>query len=103
MNVTVGQSLVSSVDETKIVVIRAPQVDIDLTCGGAAMIPDGQVAPTTEGSVLPGHDAGSLLGKRYVHEGLGMELLVTRGGSGSLAVNGEILSTKAAKPLPSSD
>jgi hypothetical protein len=44
-----------------------------------------------------------LLGKRYVHEAAGLEVLCTKAGDGSLTVAGELLPQKDAKPLPSSD
>jgi len=43
------------------------------------------------------------LGKRYSDESLGLELLCTKAGPGPLAVNGNELTIKDAKPLPSSD
>jgi hypothetical protein len=44
-----------------------------------------------------------LLGKRYVDTGGTLELLCTKAGAGTLAVGGEALVLKSAKPLPSSD
>jgi hypothetical protein len=46
---------------------------------------------------------GSLLGKRYSDDELGLELLCTKGGEGTLAVNGTPLPLRDAKPLPASD
>ena len=46
---------------------------------------------------------GTILGKRYVDESSKLECLCTRAASGSLAIGTEPLSTKEAKPLPSSD
>jgi hypothetical protein len=43
------------------------------------------------------------LSKRYSEESLGLELLCTKAGAGPLAVNGQQLTIKNAKPLPSSD
>ena len=57
----------------------------------------------TRGTVDGGHAEGTLLGKRYVHEASGLELLCTKPGEGSLAVDGAALPLKEAKPLPSSD
>ncbi len=97
-----GQSLASSVDATTIVVVRAPASDILLTCGGADMIPGRE--PGGDGSsVDPAHTGGALLGKRYVDEGLGLEVLCTKSGVGRLEVNGTVLPIKSAKPLPASD
>jgi hypothetical protein len=47
--------------------------------------------------------AGTLLGKRYADEAAGLEVLCTKGGEGSLSVNGSLLVLREAKPLPSSD
>ena len=43
------------------------------------------------------------MGKRYVDEAGTVELLCVKAGKGSLAIDGTILRTKDAKPLPSSD
>jgi hypothetical protein len=54
-------------------------------------------------SLVDGLQAGSILGKRYTDEGGSLQVLVTKGGQGTLAVAGVALSVKAAAPLPSSD
>jgi hypothetical protein len=91
----------SAVCETEVVVVRAGEADVDLRCGGHPMLP------------VPGADAasalaiietsGTLLGKRYLHEDSGTELLCTRAGEGGLSVGDEVMPIKAAKALPSSD
>jgi hypothetical protein len=43
------------------------------------------------------------MGKRYANEELGLELLCTRSGQGTIAVNGLPLTQMAPKKLPSSD
>ena len=43
------------------------------------------------------------MGKRYVDDEIGIELLCTRSGSGALTVDGRVLTLKGAKPLPASD
>ncbi len=48
-------------------------------------------------------DGGTLLGKRYVDEQTGLEVLCTKPGTGSLAADGRPLTIKAPKPLPASD
>ena len=54
-----------------------------------------------------GHDGasgeGTLLGKRYVDDDAGLELLCTKAGPGTLHCDGRPLGLKGAKPLPSSD
>jgi hypothetical protein len=44
-----------------------------------------------------------LLGKRYVHQASGLELLCVKPGAASLSVDGELLPLKSAKQLPASD
>jgi hypothetical protein len=43
------------------------------------------------------------LGKRYVDEAGTIEVLCTKPGDGALALDGQPLEVKSAKPLPSSD
>ena len=103
MKLRAGQTLHSGVDEATVVVIRAPQDDVTVTYGGAAMLTD---KPTDKASATAGAATGSdglLLGKRYANEDLGIELLCTKPGAGTLEVNGVPLPLKEAKPLPASD
>lgn len=55
------------------------------------------------GAPAPGFDAGAPMGKRFEDPALGLEVLVSKAGAGSLAVDGTLLEIKGAKPLPSSD
>jgi len=57
----------------------------------------------TGGALAPGFDAGAPMGKRFEDPSLGLEVLVSKAGAGSLAVDGTLLEIKGAKPLPSSD
>jgi hypothetical protein len=101
--VAVGQTLRSVTDTTTVIVVRAPAADVEITCGGAAMVDTrADVAPERL-PADPSLAAGTLLGKRYEDRAATIELLCTRGGPSSLAVNGELLVIKAAKPLPASD
>ncbi|WP_019875981.1 hypothetical protein [Sporichthya polymorpha] len=103
MRAAIGQTLASIVDATTVVVVRWPDADVDLTCGGAPMIdPKGPDAGATA-ELDPAQSAGAQLGKRYVADGLDLELLCTKAGTGTLAVNGAALAIKTAKPLPASD
>jgi hypothetical protein len=81
MELKPGTKLSSAVCETQVIVVRAPSSEVELGCGGAALTDDGQ----------PG--SGDL----------GLELLCTRGGAGTLTCNGVALAIKGAKPLPASD
>lgn len=96
-----GSRLESQVCDTQVIVIRATDALAGLCCGGAPMVALGD--EKSAGAVLdPGFAAGATLGKRYVHDS-GAEILVTRGGAGTLAVDGAPLGVKNAKPLPASD
>ena len=64
----------------------------------------GLAAVTPPGAALnPAHADGTLLGKRYGDEDLGLEILCTKAGEGSLSIGNVPLPVKGAKPLPSSD
>ena len=43
------------------------------------------------------------MGKRFADEGSGIEVLCSKGGAGSLAIDGQALGAKDAKKLPASD
>ena len=92
----------SAVCSTEVMVIAAPGGDVDLQCGGTAMIGMQDEAPAGA-SIDAGASGGSQLGKRYVNEAGDIELLCTKPGDGSLALGAEVLVLKEAKPLPSSD
>ncbi len=98
-----GLRLRSQVCTTEVIVVRPSTDDIDLQCGGAAMVAVG--TQVTQGvSPAEGLDSGTLLGKRYTTEDLNpLELLVTKQGAGTLTSGGTPLVLKEAKPLPSSD
>lgn len=102
MELKIGQRLRSQVDETELVVVRAPAGSIELTCGGHPMIE--QAATPADGlNLVEGEASGVQLGKRYADAAQTVELLVTKAGRGSLGLNGEVLVPKVAKPLPASD
>jgi len=103
MRPRVGQMLASTVDTTAVVVVRCPDSELDITCGGAAMTEANGPGPAATGTADPDQMGGSLLGKRYADEDLGLELLCTKPGQGTLALNGVPLPLKTAKPLPASD
>ncbi|MFC8516067.1 hypothetical protein [Streptomyces sp. NPDC057257] len=103
MRPRVGQMLASTVDTTAVIVVRCPDEDLEITCGGAAMAEGNGPGPAAGGTPDPGLMGGALLGKRYADEDLGVELLCTKPGPGTLAVNGVPLPVKSAKPLPASD
>jgi hypothetical protein len=89
-------------DTTEVVVVRAPDMEVDVRCGGLPFEPMEGATPRTAG-VQPGFGQGSLLGRRYADEDLGLELLCTKSGPASISLGSEILGPKTSKPLPSSD
>lgn len=95
-----GARFKSAVCETQVMVIKASAGEHMLQCGGADM-----VAPTATGSGTLDAALGSesLIGKRYVNADESVELLCTKGGQGSLVLNGAAMEVKQAKQLPSSD
>jgi hypothetical protein len=101
MRLKPGLRLRSAVDTTEVIAVRAPGAEVDLRCGGAPMVAAG--GDEAGGSLDPAWSEGTLLGKRYADEALGLELLCTKAGEGSLSVDGVALPMKDAKPLPASD
>lgn len=102
MDLKPGQKLHSAVCDAQFVVVRAPEEPVELGCGGAPLLADGEEAPA--GAALDGSlGDGALIGKRYADEATGLELLCSKGGSGAVTVNGAPLALKGAKPLPASD
>jgi hypothetical protein len=96
-----GTRLESQVCETQVVIVRAVEGIEHLRAGGAPMIAIG--AERNSGLELdPTMAQGNSMGKRYV-DGTGIEVLVTRSGSGTLAIGDTALTVKAATPLPASD
>ena len=121
-----GQQLVSAVDSTAVIVIRAPEAEGTLTCGGVAMaVPDhagpaqagppqagppqagppqaGPAQPVAAAEPDPSLMGGTQIGKRYVDEADTIQVLCTKAGNGTLALDGKPLVLQAAKPLPASD
>ena len=103
MKPRVGQTLASTVDGTTVIVVRAPQSELAITCGGAAMVDPKSGGAAAAGNADPEQMSGTQLGKRYADDELGLEVLCTKAGQGTLAVDGRPLSVKGAKPLPASD
>ena len=97
-----GSRIKSAVCSTEAMVIAAPDANVEVSCGGVAVIEIG-AEPPEGASINPDAAKGTALGKRYVNEAGDLELLCTKPGDGSLGIGGTLLSTKDAKPLPSSD
>ncbi len=102
MDLKAGSRIRSAVCATEAMVIQAPDGDVDVRCGGAPMLPLGE-DPSGDTSLDPAAKGGTQIGKRYVDEGVTIELLCTKPGEGSLSLGATPLALKEAKPLPSSD
>jgi hypothetical protein len=103
MKLQLGQMLASPVDATTVIVVRAPGTEIDLTCAGVEMWDPRSEQEPPSGTADPAQLGGSGFGKRYADHDLGLELLCTKAGQGSIAVNGVPLQVATARALPSSD
>lgn len=97
-----GARLKSAVCDTEIMVIRAAAGDHDLRCGGQPML---ELSATRDPALRLAQPAGggTFVGKRYVDTGDSIEILCTKSGAGTLALEGAPLVVKQTKPLPSSD
>ena len=102
MELKPGSRWKSAVCDVEAVVVRPPSGPVTLACGGHPMVAHGAERPA--GLTLSADQAGgSQLGKRYVDEDSGLEVLCSKGGAGSLTVDGRPIALKEAKKLPSSD
>jgi hypothetical protein len=101
VQVKAGMRLRSVVCATEVIVVKAPATDVDLRCGGQALIAMGATVPG--GSADPDFAEGTKMGKRYSDSEGTLELLCTKPGMGSLSLGTEIIAVKDAKALPSSD
>jgi len=102
MDLKPGSRWASQVCATEVVVVRSSTGPVSLECGGHPMTPVGEER-SADLSLDPAFADGSLIGKRFADPDSGLELLVTKAGEGSLAVDGISIPLKEAKPLPSSD
>jgi hypothetical protein len=102
MELKPGSRWKSAVCDAQMVVVRPPNTVGTLQCGGAPVLPQAD-ATAPSGDVDAAHANGVLIGKRYVDETSGIEVLGAKPGKGSLAFDGRPLTLKEAKPLPASD
>ena len=101
MELTAGSRWKSAVCDTEVVIVRPPEGEHALGCGGADMVPlDAQKSGGAPDAALAG---GTQMGKRYAEETSGIEVLCTKAGEGTLTLDGTPVAIKGAKPLPSSD
>jgi hypothetical protein len=103
MSTRVGARLRSSVCDTEVVVVRSTSEELDLRCGGSPLLPLTAELPREKPPIDPAFESGTLLGKRYVDEAEGIEVLCTKPGRGTLALGETPLQVARAKPLPASD
>lgn len=101
MELKAGTRLQSQVCATQIIVVKAPDGDLDITCGGVAMVEPG--TDGEGGTAVDGLTAGSAMGKRYVNDDESLEVLCTKPGDGSVGIGVTALELKEAKALPASD
>ena len=102
MELIVGSRWRSAVCDTEMIVIRAPDNDIVLECGGHAVI----ACDATHSSGLeldPQFAGGTGVGKRFAAADNGIEVLATKAGKGTIAAGGVPIPLRGAKPLPASD
>ncbi|MET0951730.1 MAG: hypothetical protein ABWX57_00480 [Aeromicrobium sp.] len=98
-----GQRLRSQVCTTEVIVVRHGDGSVHPTCGGLPMLPAGADA-ATDAAGDPALMNGSAIGKRYTSESdAAFEVLVTKGGDGTLGDGRTPLVLREAKPLPASD
>jgi hypothetical protein len=97
-----GARLRSQVDSIELVVVRPIPGEVELTCGGHPMV-DIKAEPVTNLAILASSTGGTPQGKRYTLGDTGLEILVTKAGTGALAIGAEQLVLKEARPLPASD
>jgi hypothetical protein len=102
-DVSVGQRLRSQACATEVIVVRVPDHQVELTCGGHPMATDPAIGVGTANDASAASGGGTRLGKRYVDEPTGLEVLCVKPGGGTVAADGRDLTLKSAKPLPASD
>lgn len=98
MTIQPGAKLVCPACPTEVVVVQPPSTEVALTCGGV-----GLVSPDDARDASHDSGEGAALGKRYVDETAGIEVLCSKPGQGALACDGRDMPIKGAKPLPASD
>jgi hypothetical protein len=97
-----GQTLKSPINDRMVIVVRAPADEIEITCIGVPLYDPKREEPTL-GTPDAADTGETQIGKRYADGDLGLELLCTKPGPGTVAANGVPLPSKAAKQLPASD
>jgi hypothetical protein len=102
MELKPGSRWKSAVCDTEVVVVRAVKEPAELQCGGHAMVSHNTDKPAGL-AMSAAFAAGTQPGKRFADEASGLEVLCTKGGAGSLSIDGRAIAAKEAKKLPASD
>lgn len=102
MKINAGMRIKSAVCSMEAVVIKAPSAGENILCGGQVMVQMSDAKPDVAPLAQAQH-GHALIGKRYVDEESGLELLCSKQGFGALEFEGRELILKQPKPLPSSD
>jgi len=102
MELKPGSRWKSAVCDTEVVVVRAVKDPAQLECGGQAMVAHNAEKPAGL-AISPDFSGGTQPGKRFADEVSGLEILATKGGAGSLSIDGRAIGAKEAKKLPASD
>jgi hypothetical protein len=97
-----GARFISTACTAQAAIVRPPNTEGVITCGGAPMVALGTPAAGPPTLTAP-QEGQALAGKRYFDEASGLEVLCTKGGFGAFAFNGRPLPMKEAKRLPASD
>ncbi|MET0183494.1 MAG: hypothetical protein ABW199_11460 [Caulobacterales bacterium] len=102
MELKPGSRWKSAVCDTEIVIVRPAKGDVSLECGGYPMV--AQTAEKPAGLTMKSEfSGGTLMGKRYADPDTGVEALCSKGGAGTLGIDGRAIQLQEAKKLPASD
>lgn len=98
MKLIPGLRLYSAVSPIEILVVRAPEDEVELTCGGVLMQTVAASSAATESA-----EGQTVLGKRYTDIESSLEFLCVKAGNGTISVDGRPVEVRSAKALPASD
>ena len=98
----------SAVCDTEVVVVRAPAGPVTFRIGGTGACPadagQDRSRPARGGAQPDAALAGgTLLGKRYIDEASGLQVLCVKPGDGTITVDGRPAAIVAPRQLPASD
>lgn len=102
MELKPGSRWRSAVCDGEFVIVRPAKTEVTVECGGRPLLPHA-IARDPSASPEAKHAGGVAAGKRYNDPKTGLEVLCSKAGAGSLAVDGRPIGAAEAKKLPSSD